>query len=49
VTRAPIRIASNEDTRYRVHVGPFDSEDEAREEQSRIRESQIADPLLIRR
>jgi rare lipoprotein A len=49
VTRVPIRIASNEDTRFRVHVGPFDSEDAAREEQSRIRESQIADPLLIRR
>jgi rare lipoprotein A len=49
VTDAPIRIASNDDLHYRVHVGPFASEEDARQEQSRIRQSQLADPLLIRR
>lgn len=51
-TNAPVGIYSNEvqnDDLHRVRIGPFDTEQAAEHVQQQIRNTQIADPLLIRR
>lgn len=49
VVDAPVKIAKNDNTHFRVHVGPFANESAAREALTLIRDSQLANPLLIRR
>lgn len=49
VVKAPVKIAKNDDTHFRVHVGPFADETAARAALAQIRDSQLANPLLIRR
>lgn len=49
VIDAPVRVAQNEGSHFRVHVGPFSDESTARQVLAQIRDSQIANPLLIRR
>lgn len=49
VVDAPVRVAQNEGSHFRVHVGPFSDESTARQVLAQIRDSQIANPLLIRR
>lgn len=49
VVTAPVKIAKNDDSHFRVHVGPFNDEDSARQAQARIRDNQLGTPLLIHR
>lgn len=49
VVDAPVRVAKNDGSHFRVHVGPFSDESTARQVLAQIRDSQIANPLLIRR
>lgn len=49
VVNAPVKVAKNDDTHFRVHVGPFSDESTARQALAQIRDSQLANPLLIRR
>lgn len=49
VVSAPVKVAKNDNTHFRVHVGPFSDESAARQALAQIRDSQLANPLLIRR
>jgi rare lipoprotein A len=49
VVSAPVKVAKNDNTHFRVHVGPFSDESTARQALAQIRDSQLANPLLIRR
>lgn len=49
VVDAPVRVAKSDGAHFRVHVGPFSNESAARQVLAQIRDSQLANPLLIRR
>lgn len=49
VVNVPVTVAKNDNTHFRVHVGPFSDETAARQALAQIRGSQLANPLLIRR
>lgn len=49
VVDAPVKVAKNDSSHFRVHVGPFSDESTARHALAQIRDSQLANPLLIRR
>ncbi|CBL44024.1 Rare lipoprotein A [gamma proteobacterium HdN1] len=46
---APVTVAQNDSSHFRVHVGPFNNEDNARRAEAQIRSKQLGNPLLIRR